>query len=305
MPQGSIIGPILFLCYINDIAGIALKNGIQISLYADDAVIYLTSADATVMQSKLQSALNDITEWCRRNHIKLNTKKTKLCCYGTRHKLKNYQIDCDLYGTRLMVSKQYTYLGVILDETLSLSSNFNNLFKKFSYKLFQFTKIRKYLPPDIRLIVYKQAILLLVEYVSYLLYLNRKHDVDKLQKLQNKALRLCFDIIDPRAISVCHLHVQANLLTLEHRREKQLLGLMFDVSKKEEYIKRNLIQTRQADKVTLISEIIRCGIYAKSPYKVGCSLWHELDVNIQTIDQKSVYKSQLKDLYGLPKKPNT
>ena len=126
--------------------------------------------------------------WCTQNHIKLNINKTKLCCYGSRHNLKNCRIQCKLHDTPLSTNKQYTYLGVLLDETLNLESNFNSIFKKFSYKLFQFSKIRKYLPVDMRVLVYNQAILPLVEYVSYLLCLNRKHDIDKLQKLQNKGL---------------------------------------------------------------------------------------------------------------------
>ena len=106
-------------------------------------------------------------------------------------------------------------------------------------------------------------------------------------------------------ISVRELHSLANLLTLEQRREKQLLCLMYDISRKEEYIKPNLIRTRQAAKVTLVSEIVRCGIYAKSPYIVGCALWNELDVNVQKLDQKVVYKSRLRYLYSRPLNPDT
>ena len=79
------------------------------------------------------------------------------------------------------MSKQYTYLRTILDETINLESYFNTIFKKLSYKLFQFSKIRKYLPI---FRYYKQAVLSLVEYVCYLMYLNRKHNINKLQKLQ-------------------------------------------------------------------------------------------------------------------------
>ena len=164
-------------------------------------------------------------------------KKTRLCCYGTRDNQENLKITCKLNDSQLPLSKQYTYLGVILDETLNLESNFNAIFKKFSYRLFQFSKIRKYLPVTTPVLVYKQTVLPLVEYVCYLMYLNRKHDIDKLQKLQNRALRLCYKINDPRLISVPDLHQQAHLLTLDQRREKQLLLLMYVVSRKVEFVK--------------------------------------------------------------------
>ena len=297
VPQGSVIGPILFLCYINDIVEIAHRNEIQISLYADDAVIYFTSDSQPLIEVKLQTALNEISLWCRSNHIKLNVKKTKLCCYGTRHNLGNYKIQCNLNDSLLPISKQYTYLGIILDDTMTLESNFNATFKKFSYKIFQFSKICKYLPTDARVLVYKQAILPLVEYVCYLMYLNRKHDIDKLQKLQNRALRLCYNIGDPRTISVHNLHVQANLSTLDQRREKQLLGLMYDISRKREFLRPILMNTRQAEKITLDYEISRCGIYAHSPYVIGCGLWNNLDASIQKAEQRSIYKTKIKDLY--------
>ena len=204
-----------------------------------------------------------------------------------------------------MLCIQYTYLGVTLDETLNLESNFNAILKKFSYKLFQFSKVRKYLPINVRLQVYKQAVLPLVEYVSFLLFLNRKHDIDKLQKLQNRALRLCFDIIDPRTISVIELHQRANLLTLSQRREKQLLGIMYDISRKEEFVKSNLVCTRQAAKIVLISEVAQYSIYVRSPYIVGSSLWNNLDANVQKIENKNEYKLRIKDLYHLPQNPNT
>ena len=207
-------------------------------------------------------------------------------------------IKLTLNNTILTLGNQYTYLGVVLDETFNLESNFNNIFKKFSYKLFQFSKIRKYLPVNARVLVYKQAILPLVEYVSYLMFLNRKHDVDKLQKLQNKALRLCNNVIDPRTVSVNALHMQANLLTLLQRRELQLLCLMYDVSKTSiNLVRETLVHTRQADKIILATDIVRYSVYAHSPYVIGCSLWNKLDADIQKIELKPAYKARLRTLY--------
>ena len=297
VPQGSVIGPILFLCYINDITGIAYKHDLQISLYADDAVIYQTSVDFMAVQTKMQLALNDILQWCTHNHVNLNISKTKMCCYGTRHFLKNFPIKLTLNNTNLVCTSQYTYLGVVLDGTMSLEANFNTVFKKFSYKLFQFSKISKYLPYAARVTVYKQAILPLVEYVSYLMSLNRKHDIEKLQKLQNKALRLCYGIADPRTISVSALHTQSNLCNLSQRREHQLLCIMYDVTRKHpELIKPNQVNTRQADKIILSTKVATCSVYARSPYVTGSNLWNNLDATVQKLELKSAYKTRLRSV---------
>ena len=80
---------------------------------------------------------------------------------------------------------------------------------------------------------------------------------------------------------------------------------MFDVSRKQEFVKPSVVRTRQADKIVLVNEVARCGIYARSPYIVGCSLWNTLDANVQKIEQKNVYKTRLKELYNLRPGPNT
>ena len=214
VPQGSVIGPILFLCYINDIVDIAATYNACISLYADDAVVFGTSDNDSNLEMILQPCLNDIVSWCKLNQINLNVSKTKLCCYGRRHTLRKIKISLHLNNKPLNVCHQYNYLGVLLDETMTLESNINVIFKKFSYKIFQFTKIRHYLETSTRILVYKQTILPLVEYVSFMLLLNRNLETSKLQKLQNRSLRLCFNINDPRDITVLQLHNAARLLSL-------------------------------------------------------------------------------------------
>ena len=75
VPQGSVIGPVLFLCYINDIVEIANTNDIGISLYADDAVLFCTSSDAILPRRILQDSLDQVASWCKKNHINLMLKK--------------------------------------------------------------------------------------------------------------------------------------------------------------------------------------------------------------------------------------
>ena len=163
VPQGSVIGPILFLCYINDIVFVADTNDILISLYADDAVIYATSKSEATLKVKMQNSLNAVSSWCLKNRINVNVSKTKLCCNGRQHRLKNSDIVLNFRNSPLTKCHQYNFLGIILDETMKLESNFKSIFKKFSFKVFQFSKILRYMPQDTRITVYKQTILPLVE----------------------------------------------------------------------------------------------------------------------------------------------
>ena len=147
---------------------------------------------------------------------------------------------------------------------MNLEANFNTILKRFSYKIFQFSKIKNNLTQKTRILVHKQTILPFVEYVSFLLYLNRKYDVDKLQKLQNNALRICFDIKGPKLLSVDApdaLHERANIGSLLERREQLLMGVMLDLRKDTNLLSIAAVNTRQAEKTVFKTEIVHYDIY--------------------------------------------
>ena len=236
------------MCYDDDV---------KITLYADDTVIYSRSGNMLNIHLKNQQTLHNVSAWCLKNHINLNVKKTKPCYYGIRRLLPKENLELRLNGVALHSCTQYKYLGVLLDETMNMESNFNYIFKRLSYKFFQFTKIiRNYLDIKTRVLVYKQTIMPLAEYAGFMFNLNRKQDIDKLQKLQNRLLRLCFNIHNPRDLSVTELHIRANIDTLNIRRELQLLGLMYDVSSNLSYILAPRANTRQADGTAFATDIV-------------------------------------------------
>ena len=88
VPQGSIIGLILFLCYINDLKLVikVRKLGIEISLYADDAVIYCGNYESHFVKRRLERALVSVNDWCLSNYININIQKMKYCIYGSRYR---------------------------------------------------------------------------------------------------------------------------------------------------------------------------------------------------------------------------
>ena len=94
-----------------------------------------------------------------------------------------------------------------------------------------------------------------------------KNDVEKLQKLQNRALRMCYDIQNPKDISVAQLHEMANVDMLHKRRMKQLLCIIYDiVSKTPRHVVRNM---RLATKRNIDVDRANTQLYSKSPYMVG------------------------------------
>ena len=73
MPQGSVLGPLLFLIYVNDITNI-IENS-KISMYADDTVIYISQSNLDSAIALIQSDLNSLYTWCNMNKVTINCKK--------------------------------------------------------------------------------------------------------------------------------------------------------------------------------------------------------------------------------------
>jgi hypothetical protein len=78
VPQGSVLGPLLFLVYINDLASVIEKHAIPV-LFADDTSIIISSPKETEFESILSQVINDTVEWCKNNQLALNLEKLNLC----------------------------------------------------------------------------------------------------------------------------------------------------------------------------------------------------------------------------------
>ena len=83
VPQGSILGPLLFILFINDLP---LYTDVFTDLYADDTTLYEINLSKSEIETKLQKALSDLAQWCRLNDMVINIDKTKAMIVTTRQK---------------------------------------------------------------------------------------------------------------------------------------------------------------------------------------------------------------------------
>ena len=154
VPQGSVLGPLLFTVYINDLCEIV--KDCKIILYADDIVLYTSHRNLVIVQAKLQRDANNLSDWCTKNLLCVNVKKTKSMLIGTRQRLGNTPpIRVKLNNTVIESVVSYNYLGVILDSELSLSYHLSGVHDRVQRKLFHLRKIRKYLNEFASVQVYK------------------------------------------------------------------------------------------------------------------------------------------------------
>ena len=209
MPQGSILGPLFFLIFINDLPLNIASSRIEVDLYADDTTLcYSADVDAMDdMRNTLSSAWKDIESWTNSNKLPLNNKKTKsLLVTGKR---LNQKIPVEDRQLSLRTSKQDVIeqvdsarlLGLELDSELTFSCHIEKLSKKLSSRIAVLNKIKSCLPLKQRILYYNAMIRPVINYVSVVWHTSSNINLLKILRLQKRAARLILDA-EPRSSSV-------------------------------------------------------------------------------------------------------
>ena len=274
--QGTILGPLLFIFYINDI--INVKGILKINMYADDCILFKSGNNWNNMSVTTQRDLDAIHHWCERNRLKVSTTKSKCLLFGLRGKLAkvDYQKMLNLSDSLLPFVNSYKYLGITLGSQMDLTDLLSGVKKRITHHLFKLRKLRKYINVQCSLLIYKQTILPLLDYAGFLLNSCNVSDRDDLQVLQNDCLRTCYNVHRRDHLSISVLHNDAKLLSLDQRRKIQLLSLMYKHKTSHDVQQLFLRATRGAERYKFAVERYNVVKYKNSPYYKGSELWNAL-----------------------------
>ena len=227
VPQGSLLGPILFILYIKALQKIAAKYGLDIQLYADDSQLYISfhpnrPSELADVKDRINSCLAEIKSWMFRNFMKLNESKTELLVLGKPKILRDCNLEVTIQFGNLTISptdckgENWKSLGVKFDESLSMERQINSVKQRCNWTMMNIRTISRYLDEGVKIMLIKQLVISKLDYCNSL-YMNLpKTRLNKLKSILNGAIRFIYNIKD-RTEDLVPYYKKAHILPIDQR----------------------------------------------------------------------------------------
>ncbi|MCG7877652.1 MAG: reverse transcriptase family protein [Candidatus Thiodiazotropha endolucinida] len=189
VPQGSILGPTLFLLFINDLP--LYLNHCLADLYADDSTIHISGKNRIEIESKLQSDGDNTHKWSERNMLPIHYGKSTCMSLGTRQKLdKAGRLNLKIDDVQINQVSSQKLLGLYIDETISWNPHIDHLCSVITSKISLLKQLSSYVPTNIQKMFYQSYILPIIDYGSLSWGSTSNNNIDRINKLQKRAARI-------------------------------------------------------------------------------------------------------------------
>ncbi len=291
VPQGSVLGPLLFLVYINDMP---LQVKSSIALFADDAYLYKV-IDCLNDVHSLQSDLDQLVLWEKKWLMEFHPDK----CYVLRVTNKRKIIDhkYKIHDQELKIVDKAKYLGVTISKNLSWKPHVAIITSKANATRIFLQRNLSMTDSETRLACYKTYIRPLVEYASSVWDTPGIETLtSKVEAVQRKSLRWIYNIWD-RKSSPTSLLRDAQLDTLEKRRKIIRLKFFHDVLHNLKHVDKSILPNRQRCKNIKFQQILgSIQSYTMSFFPQVVKLWNNLPSEVTSIEDRNLFFSKISTL---------
>lgn len=297
VPQGSNIGPLLFLIYINDLGSIALKGVPR--LFADDTAIFYPNRSARSIIADIESDLILLNNYFSINLLSLNFIKTKYMIFHSINKRVELHDNPKIGRIRIGEVNEFKYLGIIFDSTLTWGSHINYVENKVSVLCGAMRRVSDFVSRKALLSFYYGCVHSLLQYVIAVWGNACKSRLKKLQVIQNRCVKIIYKL--PFLYPTLNLYSNTShgILPIRGMVDLQTCTFVHDIrfnTHKHHNLYLPVVSstrsTRQANHLVRIRASTSLGqkrISVKGPI-----LFNSLPSNLRSIENKSTFKAKLK-----------
>ena len=282
VPQGSILGPLLFICFTNDLPENFLKI-CKISAYADDTQLIITAKTLPKLKEKIQTAIQTAQKWFKTNGMKINSDKTNILIFNTHPETKNLKIEIEHNGKMIEKSSEphIEILGIFIDQELSWKKQINRIKRNAMGKIRNLNRIFHLIPIQHRINLYNAIVSPQFDYGDVLWGGCSQKLSNSLQRIQNFAVKSILG--KKRRYSNRKCYNKLKFLKLEQRRAIHLTVFthkaLLNKSSTNLHLQlsslRTKINTRNSSKFILTFPAHNSAKFTKSPLHKMITAWNE------------------------------
>ena len=303
VPQGTILSPLLFCIYTNDIPAIPLSSNID--SYVDDSKLFLTFSMKDIKQTitKLENDLRSVAKWCFEHQLLINPNKTKFLLIGSRPMLQNLPANISLNFLKQTINPVTSAkdLGTTFDSNLSYNEHISNLTSSCIRKLCQINRVKDSFDVKTLQSIVEMLVINKLTYCSTIWSNTSAKNIKKLQTVQNFAARIItkvrkFDHITPSLQELNWLPIELLLLYRDTIMAYKCFNNLAPSYLTEKFVKRSDIHnrpTRYHDSLDIPSFKTSSG--QRTFHYRAVKIWNDLDSELKQITNLNKFKKKLKE----------
>ena len=293
VPQGSVLGPLFFNIYINDLL-LSIQET-DICNYADDTTIYTCDSRLENVISRLENDSKIIIDWFRNNYMKLNEDKCHFMIFGER---TNQEVSINIGSCAVNNSKEEKLLGILIDANLSFEKHISNICQKAGNKLFALSRMSAYLGTDKLRLLMRAFVTSQFQYCPLVWMFHSRKMNNKINRLHERALRIAYKDF---CSSFATLLEKDRSVTIHEKNLQLLMTEMFKaINNQSPTFMNEIFPQRNAaynlrNSNTFTVPIVHTVKYGTETVRYrGQRIWHTLSQEIKDANSVQQFKNRIK-----------